>query len=82
MQNAHTQEYTVYIIIHCKKIFMHLIFVGGVTHENFLTTKISQSTVHVCTCVCKHLLCMAVIDANMYMYMKMYMNSNNYTRNT
>ena len=28
-----------------QKIFVHLIFVGGVTHENFITTKIFQSMV-------------------------------------
>ena len=36
---------TVYIIICWKKNFVHLIFVGGATHKNFLTTKISPSTV-------------------------------------
>ena len=45
MQNTHAQKHTVYIIIRCKKNFVHLIFVGGPTRENFLTTKISQSTV-------------------------------------
>ena len=33
---------------------MYLNFVGGATHEDFLTMKISQSTVHdisVCVCV-------------------------------
>ena len=29
-----------------QKIFVYLIFVGGVTHENFLTTKISCFTVY------------------------------------
>ena len=41
---------TVYIIIHCKKFRAFLIFVGGATHEIFLTMKISRSTVHTCTC--------------------------------
>ena len=44
MQNVHTQKYTMYIIGY-KKIFVHLIFVGGATHEKFLTMKISLSTV-------------------------------------
>ena len=41
MQNTHAHKNTVYIIIRCKK----LIFVDGATHEIFLTTKISRSTV-------------------------------------
>ena len=45
MQNAHTQKYTVYIIICCQKNFVHLIFMGGATHKHFLTMKISRSTV-------------------------------------
>ena len=44
MQNAHMQKYTVYVI-RCNKNFVHFIFVGGATHEKFLTTKISQSMV-------------------------------------
>ena len=35
MQNAHMQKYIVHIIVCCKKNFVHLIFVGGATHENF-----------------------------------------------
>ena len=33
MQNAHAHINTVYVIIRCKKFFVHLIFVGGVAHK-------------------------------------------------
>ena len=39
---------------YCKIFFVYLNFVGGATHENFLTMKISQSTVHdISVCVCE-----------------------------
>ena len=45
MQNAHAQRIYRMHNNSLQENFMHLIFVGGATHENFLTTKTSQSTV-------------------------------------
>ena len=47
MQNAHVHKNNIiYIIIRCKKFFVHLFFVDGATHEFFLTTTIPLSTVY------------------------------------
>ena len=49
----HAKTYRIHIVF-----FVYLNFVGGATHEDFLTMKISQSTVHdISVCVCVNFVC-------------------------